>query len=193
MQTISLKLTGVASMLLHSDRGANPIHPDTIEHKKLTSKRKKTDQDHIDIARSEYMLGFYGGGDAVTLPTANVRSSLIEGAKLNKLGAAFNRSIMFVEDEVKIDHSGPKTRAQMWKTPACVDCRSVKVGQARLMRYRPRLNDWSLTVTIAFDESMVERAQIVTAMENAGRYIGIGDYRPARGGPFGRFVVEEVQ
>ena len=191
MQTLELKFTGQSALLLHSDRGANPLAKATIAHKALTSKRKKTDEDHMAIARSEYMLGFYAG-DEIIIPTANVKSTIVEGAKLNKLGSAFNRCVMILEETIPVTHSGPKTKTQMWETPACVDCRSVKVGTARLMRYRPRLNDWSLSVLIHFDERMIERAQIVAAAENAGRFIGIGDYRPARGGMFGRFDVEEV-
>ncbi|MFM2054707.1 MAG: hypothetical protein RL456_2744 [Pseudomonadota bacterium] len=189
MRTVTLKLIGTSPMLLHSDRGANPIAPETVAHKALTSKRKKTDEDHIAIARSEYMLGFYPGNDVV-IPTTNVKSAIVEGAKLNKLGSAFNRVVMILDDVARIQHSGPNGKDRMWGTPACVDARSVKVGTARLMRYRPRLNDWSLTVDVVFDEKMIEQAQIVTAAENAGRYIGIGDYRPARGGAFGRFNVE---
>lgn len=189
MQNLIIRLIGESPMLLHSDRGANPIHPDAVAHKALTSKRKKTDEDHIAIANSEYMLGFYSGQDIV-IPSANVRSAIVQGAKLNKLGKQFQRCVMILSDATPVDHSGPKTKEKMWQTPACVDCRSVKVGTARLMRYRPRLNDWSLSVEIIYDEKMVERAQIISAAENAGRYVGIGDYRPEKGGQFGRFSVE---
>jgi len=191
MQTINLKLTGESPMLLHSDRGANPIHPDTVAHKVLTSKRKKTDDDHVAIARSEFMLGFYGGKE-VCIPGTNIKSAIVEGAKLNKLGSAFNRCVIVEDDMIVIDYAGPKSKDKMWGDPSCVDCRSVKVGTARLMRYRPRLNAWSLTAHLVFDEAMVERAQIINAARNAGSYIGIGDYRPAKGGSFGRFTVEEV-
>lgn len=176
-------------MLLHSDRGANPIAPETVAHKALTSKRKKTDEDHLIIARSEYMMGFYGG-PGIRLPTANIKSSITEGAKLHKLGAAFNRCILILADSVPVEHSGPSSQEAMWETQACRDARSVKVGTARLMRYRPRLNDWRLSVDILFDETMIECAQVIAAAINAGKYIGIGDYRPAKGGSFGRFSVE---
>lgn len=190
MQQITLKLIGQSAMLLHSDRGANPIAPETVAHKALTNKRKKTDEDHITIARSEYMMGFYGDQGPICIPSTNIKSAIVDGAKLHKLGSAFNRCVLILADTVEVEHSGPADKARMWETPACVDCRSVKVGQARLMRYRPRLNDWRLSVDIIFDETMIERAQIIAAAENAGKYIGIGDYRPAKGGPFGRFTVE---
>lgn len=191
MQSINLKLIGESAMLLHSDRGANPLLPEVQAHKALTSKRKKTDDDHQAIARSEYMLGFYGG-DAIAIPGVNVKSSLVNGAKLNKLGANFKRAVLILADMVPVIHDGPGDKAKMWSNPKCVDCRSVKVGTSRLMRYRPRLNNWSLQVEVLFDENMVEARQIIQAAENAGRYIGIGDYRPECAGNMGRFRVEEA-
>jgi hypothetical protein len=190
MQSLIVKLTGESSLLLRSDRGANPLAQETKEHKALTKKRTRTDDDNIAIARSEYMLGFYPGKD-IAIPAANIKSALVEGAKMHKLGSQVNRAVMILADLVPVKHSGPANKDKMWETPACIDCRSVKVGQARLMRYRPRLNDWTLTVEILFDENMLERQQVMDAMTNAGKYIGIGDYRPAKGGQFGRFSVAD--
>jgi hypothetical protein len=191
MQNLHLKFIGNSALLLHSDRGANPIAPQTVAHKALTSKRTKTDEDQIAIARSEYMLAFYPG-DKIVLPTTNIKSCIYQGAKQHKKGANFNRGAIMLTDTVPIKHAGPASKEKMWDTPACVDCRSVvnPSSRGRTMRYRPRLNDWSLQVEITFDEKMIERAQIIAAAENAGRYIGLGDYRPDKGGPFGRFDVE---
>ena len=40
MQSVTLKLIGQSALLLHSDRGANPLAAETVAHKALTSKRK---------------------------------------------------------------------------------------------------------------------------------------------------------
>jgi len=192
MQSIKLELNGTSPLLLHSDIGANPLAKETIAHKVLTLKGKKTDEDHLAIAKSEYMMAFYRG-DGIVLPTTNIKSAIVEGAKLSKLGSAFNRVLMIFDSTAPITHSGPATREALWKDQSCVDCRSVKIGTKRIMRYRPALNDWQITVEVLFDENMIERAQILTAAENAGAYIGLGDYRPAKGGAFGRFTVREVK
>lgn len=195
MQTIKLKLTGASPLLLHSDRGSNPLHPDTIAHKVLTAARKKTDDTHIAIAKSEYLLGFYDApNNAIAIPTQNVKSALIEAAKLNKLGMAFKRCLMIFDDWAEITHSGPKSKESLWNggKGAYVDCRSVVVGMKRIMRYRPKLQDWSLIVDIVYHERIVEKANILCAAEDAGSFIGIGDYRPETGGNFGRFQVEEI-
>ena len=67
------------------------------------------------------------------------------------------------------------------------------VSRQRLMRYRPRFNDWSLMIDILFDEAVIDRDAIVLAAENGGNFCGIGDYRPTKKGPFGRYAVEVVK
>lgn len=193
MQKITLKFIGESSMLVHSARGADPVHPDSIAHAALTGKRKKTQEDHFAIAHSEYMISFYeANSERVRIPSVNVKSSIVQGAKLHKLGSAFNRCVMILEDMVEVTHSGPKRPKDMWNDKSCVDARSVIV-RGRVMRYRPKLNDWSMQFDLLFDETMIDRAQIVTASENAGKYIGIGDYRPEKSGTFGRFSVAVVE
>ncbi|WP_439871357.1 tail fiber assembly protein [Pseudomonas syringae] len=58
MDLLTLRITGT-SPLMHSDRLANPLLSETKAHKELTSKRKKTDDDHLAIARSEFIAGAY--------------------------------------------------------------------------------------------------------------------------------------
>lgn len=194
MATITIRLSGASDLLLHSDRGCNPLSDVAIAHKALTSKRKKTDEDHLAIARSEYMMGFYDS-PGVSIPGQNVKSALVQGFKFNKLGMAAKRCVMVVDEWLQVAHAGPNDPDKLWnggKGPF-VDCRSVKVSTARLMRYRPRLRDWRITAAIMFDDRMIEKAQLIVAAENAGQYVGIGDYRPETGGGFGRFTVEVVK
>ena len=191
MQTITLTLVGKSPLLVHSDRGSNPLAEVTKAHKALTIKKKKTSADHEAIAESEYRIAFYTN-TGFFLPTGNIKSTIVEGARLSKLGTAFNRCIMILADSAEIIHSGPKTQDGAWRDPSCVDCRSVKVGQSRIMRYRPKLHDWSVTAELIFDETIIDGQQIVDAATAAGNYVGLGDYRPAKGGMFGRYDVAVV-
>lgn len=191
MHNLELKITGESALIMHSDKLSDPLHPMTKEHKKLTSKRKKTDDDHIAIARSEWASSMYFDENlGPYLPTVNVKAALVEGAKLSKLGAAINRGTWFMSEREKIKYNGPKTLDEMWETGRFTDARSVVVQRSRLIRYRPIFAEWSLTVPISFDPYIIERDQIASAMTEAGKYIGLGDYRPNKGGPFGRFSVQ---
>ena len=48
--------------MMHNARLANPLDPLVQEIKKLTGKRKKTEDDLLQIARLEWEGGFYFNG-----------------------------------------------------------------------------------------------------------------------------------
>lgn len=58
------------------------------------------------------------------------------------------------------------------------------------MCHRPRVDSWSLTFTLDVDTSVFDPKLVRALIDDAGKKIGLGDYRPARKGPFGRFVVK---
>src|SRR5690606_17610249 len=70
-----------------------------------------------------------------------------------------------------------------------VDSRSVVIPSTggRVMQHRPRLDDWELSFTLDIDEEMFSEKTVRLLVSDAGRKIGLGDYRPQRKGPFGRF------
>jgi hypothetical protein len=194
MASFKLKVVGTTPLLMHSDRYANPLDPMTKQHKSLTSKRKKTDDDHAAIARSEYLGGlYYNKQDGIHLPSENFKSCLVEAAKLNKLGTEFKRSLMLIDQVLTLEYKGPKSPEALVEDPNFVLAKSVVVGQARLMRFRPRFPiGWSFTANVEFDETRIDPSELRNVIQNAGRYVGLGDWRPAKGGTYGRFLVEEI-
>jgi hypothetical protein len=72
-----------------------------------------------------------------------------------------------------------------------IDSRPCVVQRARIMRHRARLETWSLKFSIEIDEEILELANVHQILSDAGRRAGLGDYRPQKGGPFGRFIVTE--
>lgn len=190
MQQIAIKITGKAPLLMHSDRFADPLNPLTKAHKELTGKRKKTDEDHTAIARSEFIgacywrapVGFY-------IPGQNFDSCLIAAAKLQKLGVKFKQGVQVLEDELPLEGIKPKRPEDLWEEPDYRDCRGVKVGQAKVMRYRPIFRRWSCKATIVINDDVVNVSDVKKAIADAGALIGVGDYRPR----FGRFNVEFAQ
>lgn len=187
LQTLAIKITGKAPLLMHSDRFANPLDPLTKAHKELTGKRKKTDDDHIAIARSEFIGGCYWQrGIGFFIPGQNLDSCLVGAAKLQKLGVKFKQGVQVVEDELVLENVPEATPELLWENLDRVDVRGVKVGQAKIMRYRPIFRRWSTAATIAFNPDVISESDLRKALIDAGGLIGLGDYRPR----FGRFTVE---
>jgi hypothetical protein len=72
-----------------------------------------------------------------------------------------------------------------------VDSRPVVIPstKGRIMRHRPRLDEWRAKFELEIDEEVLDVETIQQLLTEGGRKIGIGDFRPERFGPFGRFMV----
>jgi len=190
MQQIKIKATGLCALLMHSDRFANPLDPATIAHKELTGKRKKTHEDHELIAKSEWLGALYHDDKmGIYIPGSNIQASIIEGAKLQKLGTACKRGLVIIEDKVKLNYSGPSDLDKLYNKKAFVDMRTVKVAQAKLMRCRPKFDEWSIEFTVAFNEQVLNNGEVMKAIDDAGIMAGLCDYRPR----YGKFNVEVMK
>ena len=186
MQIIKFRITGTKPLLMHSDKFADPLNPATKAHKELTSKRKKSDEDHEAIAKSEWLGGLYYDEDlGPYLPGVMLDAVIVSGAKLSKLGTHVKRSVEVMDFKVPLVYDGPRTPQELWDA-RFYDARSVKVQAARLMRYRPLFMSWSAEFDVVFDEESINQEQVVKCLVDGGLYAGIGDYRPK----FGRFSVE---
>jgi len=189
MEALKVKITGIAPMLMHSDKLSNPLDPATKAHKEMTSKRKKTDEDLMDIAKSEWMSSLYWDDSmGVYMPVQNVRKSLIEGARQNKLGKHIERGVVFMDSKLPLEYPGLRDREKMFDDGNFVDARTVVVSRSRLVRYRPIFHEWSFEAEVIFDESVIDKRDILMCWANGGRLIGLGDFRPM----YGRYEVEEV-
>ncbi len=71
-----------------------------------------------------------------------------------------------------------------------IDTRRAVIRCAAILRSRPRLEKWQTEFDIIYDDRFVSEAILVETLERAGVVVGLGDFRPARNGPFGRFNVE---
>lgn len=186
MQILKIRLIGTRPMLMHSDVLSDPLNPLTRAHKELTSKRKKTEEDQRDIAKSEFKSSlYYNKETGVYIPSFNIEASIREGAKLSKLGKHVQRAVEVLEMEVPLIYTGPREPSALWDA-GFYDARSVKVSTARLVRYRPMFKEWSAEFTLRFNEQLMNENEVIKCLKDAGDFCGIGDFRPK----FGRFEVE---
>jgi hypothetical protein len=193
MKRLTVKFDGTSALLMSCDKLADPLNPATIIHKELTSKRKKTEDDHKLIARSQWQgLLYWSDKFGAVIPTQNIRAAIIGGGKLNKLGMALKRGTLMFEDVVPLDYGAKLSIQELWDG-GYRDVRSVVVSQARVMCYRPKFIKWSLTFNVDYDENVLDKNQIQQSMDNAGLFVGIGGFRPEKGGSFGRFKATIIE
>jgi len=187
MKTVTYTIQGTAPMLMHGERLANPFDDITKAIKAISGKRKKTEDDLLEMAQLEWRGGlYYNKEDGVHVPGYNMLACIINGGKLHKLGTAIKRAAIIQEDAIGVQYDGPKDPEKMFADKRFVDMRIVKIGTSKIMRCRPSFPlGWKCTFSLIFDENSLQRGDIDRCIESAGLMVGLGDYRPR----FGRFKV----
>jgi hypothetical protein len=174
----------VPKMLMHNEQLADPLNEYTKSLKSVTSKRKKTDDDHIEIARIEFQGGLYHDDKlGPYIPDKWLHSMLIEGARRNKMGKEFESFIQIEQEMCPIIYKGPRDREKLWKEKF-YDRRCVGNQQNRVVRTRPRFMNAAIDFCIVVLEGGPDVAVVREAIDVAGVAVGLGDGRPRFAGKF---------
>jgi len=190
METMTVRITGTSPLLMQAETLANPLHPLTKAHKAVSGKRKKSEDDYLWLMESEWSASMYY--DEVVgpfIPAINLEATIAEAGKINRLGKTIKQAVQVLTDKAKLEYSGPREKAKLWKSEKHADVRGVNVGGKKIMRCRPIFLEWAAQFEVSFMEDVLDRADLIRTIEEAGRRIGIGTYRPR----FGRFSVEVLQ
>ncbi len=200
MNVLKLKFKGKKPLLMHNARLADQLDEYTKALKKATDNDRKTDAGHKEISRCEFVGGLYIDDDGLYLPSEYPIAVINCGARLMKKGTAVSRGVMIFEEKIRLrawDANGkaaPKTSKALWKLGRTfVDRRSVKNQRNRVMRTRPKFPKWEMDFDLCYDPEMINQETLTLSAEKAGNYIGMGDFRPACRGTFGRFDVEVLE
>lgn len=126
------------------------------------------------------------------MPSDHLRMSMIEAGKMvkGKVGGATKSmsnvvAAMFMVTPEQIFLPG-WTR---YDKRSAVN-RNIK---GRVIVIRPRWDKWSVEFTLSVDEDSIQQEMVERIITYAGKYIGIGSYRPQNKGHFGRFSLTSIE
>lgn len=189
MQTFSAVLVGISPLLMHSGQLSDPMSPAARALKGVTGRRKKTDEDLLEIRRLEWLGSMYlDEKGQPCVPVDNILALVIGGAKKDKNGNEAKSGVMQCvgSETFALEYDGPKDIDKLYSDTRFVDCRSAKVGTSRVMRTRPIFRNWKLKIKLLYNPDVIDERTIRQALEISGERVGLGDYRPR----FGRFEVQ---
>jgi hypothetical protein len=159
--------------------------------KAVSGKRKKTDADYDEMSRLEWLAGLYRSEDDLLIPDHVIESLMIAGAKKQKLGTQARCGLYFTQ-HATLDFQGKPhvinddTLAEMFESGDFTHKVRAKVGMARVMRTRPIFRHWVCMAEFQYDPDVLNRRDVEGIASAAGRFVGMGDWRPKHG----RFEVD---
>ena len=190
------KITGTAPLIMHSTHGMDAFSDLAIQRNAITKKRgsNRTPADEAKLMQLECLAGLYVDAQKrPTLPPHVIRSCIEGGARKLKEGPQMREGLVVLHtDKFEYDRKryGTSLESLSKKTQFTTD---VRVSRARIMRTRPKFDDWSVTFSADADDDLVDRDRLERWLEIAGRRVGVGDWRPACSGTFGTFRADYVK
>ena len=175
METIHVKLTGISPLLMHSF----PLLP-------IEAIEKKSPEEQAELAAYRQPTGTDGTKGDLYIPGVAVQRALVAGGAYVKgkgrasLQKAVAACVLVTPEYISLG------------TPDYViDARPVVIPatKGRVVRYRPRLDKWSCSFEIEYDETLMTEVELRKIADYTCSRVGFLDFRPERKGPFGRAIV----
>lgn len=178
MQRYEVKLKGVAPLMMHRYNGQEIQKGRTSAEKKLNERESGRWKDSVYWSQTL---------KCVAIPAVMIEACFTNGAKAYKLGTRA-KAVLFVEgDEVPLYCRGELITNLEENGQIELDGRGAVVMKRRVDRWRPIVREWSMTFNLAvLDEAALNAETLDKIADQAGRFNGLGDFRPR----FGRFQAE---
>lgn len=133
---------------------------------------------------------YIGLNDKPMIPQPNIFRCIIDGGTFFKAGKSKVTTLKTSMIPACVEVEGVELPIKH-KEPWQVDTRAVRIPSTggRILCHRPRFDDWELKFVMDIDTEMMSAKLIREIIDASGKRIGLGDFRPACKGPFGKFVV----
>lgn len=178
---LSIRITGISALLMNNPANMGAGRGGGLNTKQIPSA--------ADEAAGKTYADEKGN---LYLPSIMFRSALLgacAGRRMGKVGArtVLAGAIFTVTDRVPLVH--PTTGKPI--TTYRVNSMRAVVNKAGVTRSRPEIAEWAANLDFEVDDEFIkDPAAVLELMNIAGRVRGVGDFRPQKGGPFGRFRAE---
>src|SRR3990167_1172174 len=182
MKTVSIEIRGITSLLIHrfGEEAEQSQKTRRIETKRRDPRTEATKNAYIAKDGSFYFNAF-------AIPSA------MGSAGANHKATGTRKTLRFVvpsavqvaSDTITImNGSGPAKTFEVDSRPV-----TIPATKGRIMRHRPRFDQWGAKFDLLINDDLLSTEMAQQLLTEAGQSIGIGDFRPEKRGPFGRFRI----
>jgi hypothetical protein len=191
IQNLTVEIVGISPLLQNNPQTVDVFNKYSKLKKPLTSKRAKTDEDVLALRELETESKIYWDDDLkVYVPTRWVMAAITKNSyKLTKISKdAIRGGVFLIGDKAKLSYDGMKTVKRITdisRNEKFTRLLILPQGQVRLAKSFPVFHDWSFTVSLEYDDTVVDERSLIQILEHSAKYGGFGDFRPS----YGRGVV----
>ena len=168
-QKVHCQIKGISPLLMH----AFPLTP-------IEALEKKSPEEQAEFA------AYRDSDKMLYIPGVAIQRCLIAAASYSK-----GKGRASLQKQVAACVLINPERCSLGMKTFALDSRPVVIPatKGRVMRHRPRFEEWSITFEIEYDDTLLKESEVRRVVDDAGSRVGLLDFRPEKKGPFGRFIV----
>ena len=198
LETFQLHIVGDSPLIVHAWDEKAKLMMLQKQQKKATAGREARSEAYVEYAKTLYWVNPQMP-DVDNMSEAEVYEEIdkatfgfpVVGFKAAAIDAGYQQGILdkkttargafhIVNGEYAIIEGKPTMREDM-----------VKIGMGTAeVRYRAEFKQWATTLLINYNKNAMSMEQIANLFNTGGFSNGVGEWRPARDGSFGRVHVE---
>lgn len=185
-ETISVPIIGTAPLIVHrfSEKAKRQML-DAMQGRKSPKEPKDPEAEYI---AASYRFKDSGDEGPFGFPVIGFKAATIGGARFySQLTMTGLKQCLFFRGEVGTDG---QMLARINGIPHMrEDVVRVNRGGTDL-RYRPEYSEWATSLEVIYVRSMLTRDSVLSLIDAGGLGVGVGEWRPERGGDFGTYQID---
>lgn len=178
MKTIKVEIKGITPLLMN-----NPSSMIEEATEKIKSKTGSA-----DLKKDAEKLLYKNSKGNLYIPAEAIKGTIIGAASYKKIGKYSAKPI--VAAAVFISPQEVSLNTKKYE----LDIRTVVIQRNRVVKARPKIENWKAEFQIKYNEKLIGNAEIIkTILTEAGERVGLLDFRPQKYGSFGMFEISKWQ
>ena len=185
--TVRVPIVGTSPMIMH--RFSEKAKRQMLEIMQGKKKIKEIRDPEADYEASMHRTKSGGyGSPAVGFKQATVSAARFYG---NNITMTALRQVMFFSGEAAAD--GGQSLVPIEGEPVMRED-FVRLSKSSTdLRYRAQFTEWSAKLIVTYVTTSIDDASLVSLIDAGGLGVGVGDWRPEKGGEFGTYMVDPTQ
>lgn len=171
METYKVKIKGTKPLLMHNPRGIGD-----------KPRLRRGEHPEPKVEAESYLYKDAEG--RICVPAANLKACIREAGRNYKVSGRKSTFGSMIRAALEITPSMAPLAHNSWE----VDVRPVVIQRQRILRARPRFDSWAIEFEIKnIDPTVIHKDTLEKILADAGKFYGLGDFRPE----FGLFELEK--
>lgn len=140
---------------------------------------------------SMYRIHKDGADDSYGMPVGAFAKCTVGAARFYGKDVTMTGLRQFLRFGGVITDADPQPLVEIFGSPKMREDHVRLSGGSADLTYRAEFPEWTAVLDVQFVASSIDSESVLSLVDAGGSYVGIGDWRPERGGLYGTFQISE--